>query len=127
MSEHVGPEGYLGLLKEIIDRWPKANDDDIERCRENWNSYLADGFEDVDLNKKIESVGRVGDIERADDRVLIEFYDTGGCLHRAVFHAFRGNQWRLMSLKFQCPVCFGEGVNDGDQCDICGGTGWGAS
>jgi hypothetical protein len=30
-------------------------------------------------------------------------------------------------LNFQCPVCFGTGVNTGQRCQMCGGAGWGVS
>jgi len=126
-NEHVDTDVCLVLLKDIIARWPKANDEDIETYRVALGSYLADSFEDVDLHNRIEAVASISSIERTNEGVQIDFYDVDECLQRAAFESLRESEWRLKSLKFQCPVCFGEGVNDGDECDMCGGTGWGAS
>ncbi len=126
-DERLDIESCVVFLKEIIDRWPKANDDEIENHREVLCSYLADGFEDGDLHNKIEKVAKIAAIEKTTQGVRIDFCDLDGYPQRAELHVLPGNELRLRSLKFQCPVCFGEGVNDGDHCGMCGGTGWGAS
>lgn len=125
MIEHVDIDSCVVLLKEIVARWPNVNDDNIERYRVALSPFLADSFEDVDLINGIDAVAGLGRIERTNEGVQIDFYAGDGYPQRAVFEALRENEWRLKSLKMQCPVCFGEGVNDGDECNICGGTGWG--
>ena len=57
--------------------------------------------------------------------VTIYFYDDNQHLHRAKFRS-NNHSYLLLSLTFECPICFGEGINCDEDCIICGGIGWGA-
>jgi hypothetical protein len=37
----------------------------------------------------------------------------------------QASRWQLTSFTSQCPVCFGEGINDERVCGFCFGDGWG--
>ena len=117
----------MPLLKNIVMRWPKTAGADLDAIRSGLGSDLADGFDAVDLLNTVDSVVNVEAIEATDRRATIWFSDTDRALQRAVFELSPSGKWQLESLKFQCPVCFGTGINDGEKCGMCGGSGWGAS
>jgi hypothetical protein len=119
--------GLSLLLQDIVERWPKTGKEDLAEIRKALQRDLADDFDAVDLLNRIESVAEIENVELIDGGAAVYFYDVDGCLQRALFDLPQSDRWKLKSLKFQCPVCFGSGVNDDKECSICGGSGWGAS
>jgi hypothetical protein len=117
----------VAVLKSIVELWPKHASDDITSARSRLQAYLADGFDPMDLLNRVTSVARVRRIVPSSTNAVIYFYDVDEILQRAVFELAKPSKWRLASLKFQCPVCFGGGMNDDEKCIMCGGSGWGAS
>jgi hypothetical protein len=109
---------FLPLLKQILALWPD---------RSALHPFLAQGFDPTDLTNPATALRRVEAAEHTNDAtVAIQFYDAGGALQRAVFQQVTPDEWKLSSLKVQCPVCFGAGQNEGEECGICAGAGWGA-
>jgi hypothetical protein len=117
----------VSLLKRIIARWPKAETEEVGAARDSLREYLADGFDVIDLHNCVESVAAVEKTEMKLDGAIVYFYDPDEILQRAVFERQKSEGWKLKSLTFQCPVCFGTGENESAQCVMCGGSGWGAS
>jgi hypothetical protein len=119
-------EDSIERLLELLRYWPTPNGDDPSRSQVTLEPYLADDFDEADLLNKISAIGDLSSVSETDDRVSIEFSDIDGDLHRAVFRRSSSGDWSLSSLKFQCPICFGTGVNMENTCTGCGGSGWGA-
>jgi hypothetical protein len=55
--------------------------------------------------------------------------ETESLPYLAVLHRREDESWRLQSFEYQCPICFGTGVQghhlNWEVCPPCGGTGWG--
>ena len=88
--------------------------------------HISLDFDKVDFCNKIDGVTDIESIVETYDRIQFVFHDGDAYPHRAVFQKDCEGNWKLHSLKFQCPVCFGTGVNDANECSICNGKGWGA-
>jgi hypothetical protein len=88
---------------------------------------VDDAFDDASLLDAIRSVREVIAVSQGEEGVLVEFADEDGHPHRARFIETAGGDWKLVSVVFRCPVCFGDGVNDSETCIACDGSGWGAS
>jgi hypothetical protein len=128
MKSHTEPnsEHHLALIRQIVAIWPKPGGGEPADYEEQLAPYLAADFDHVDLLNKVIEVSRIVECETKEDHVVMQFFDSDDCLHRATFTR-HGTQWKLKSLKFQCPFCFGTGENDGHCCSSCGRSGWGVS
>jgi hypothetical protein len=87
---------------------------------------LTDDFDSMDLANRVAAVAELSRVEVNDDQAIVEFWDLDGIHQRAKFRRVEG-EWKLQSLSFQCPVCFGTGINDDVTCIGCDGLGWGAA
>jgi hypothetical protein len=105
--------------------WPKAGIKNADAALSQLREHLAASFDNIDFENRVEAVSTVEEIETGSHGAVLYFYDADRTIHRAVFVRSVRAGWKLESLKFQCPVCFGTGENDGAKCTICGG-GWGA-
>ena len=116
----------LPLLKSIVERWPKTGAEDLQHIQRTLSKNLAAGFNQLDLQNRVSAVAGVREVNTTIDSVaVVDFYDVDGCLQRAIFELSAPAEWKLKSLRFQCPVCFGSGENDGAACSMCDGSGWG--
>ena len=116
---------WVQLLNEILSWWPKRGDDEVRGRQRLYDQYLAADFDESDFYNYVGSVVAVTKVDVADNFVTIVFSDSDNSIQRAILELPRTGVWRLRSMKFQCPVCFGDGVNDGASCVMCGGTGLG--
>jgi hypothetical protein len=123
--EPLDASKYVFLLKAIVARWPKTEDEEAASLR-SLGDDLANGFDVVDLSNHIGSVAKVNRIETRSDGVFIYFVDTDGYPQRAIFEVPQSDKPKLKSMQFECPACFGDGINDGATCILCDGVGWGA-
>ena len=115
----------LSRLGEVVSAWPTG-----------WRSgqpipvglqkLITTDFDASDLLHDLSGVAEVCAYERRGDQIIVEFLDKGGSVQRAIFISVSPDDWKLKSLTFQCPVCFGSGENLGAVCSICNGSGWGA-
>lgn len=115
------------LVSRVLPIWPKPGDREAPEHAESLAPLLADDFDPVDLANRISDVAEVTQISLDADCVEIQFHDLDGCPQQAVFTRRGSDAWALRSLKFQCPACFGSGVNNGAGCEMCGGAGWGVA
>jgi hypothetical protein len=115
------------LLKDIVSQWPKERARDQEATLTTLRRYLADDFDPLDLLNYVQAVASVEEIQRSGDIARILFYDSDGTLQRAIFDVSDTEGLKLKSLAFQCPACFGTGINNGATCTLCDGSGWGAA
>jgi hypothetical protein len=114
------------LLRQLVAMWPKAGTKNVDAAFSQLREHLAVGFDDIDFENRVESVSAVKKIETSSQGAVLYFCDADKSLQRAIFVRSGPEGWELESLKFQCPVCFGTGGNDGAKCTMCGGGGWGA-
>jgi DnaJ-class molecular chaperone len=126
-NQHINLDDCVRLLRQIVAIWPHGNDEQVQGCQAKLGAYLDEDFDPVDLQNRIDSIASIERVERTSSGAEIQFHDADGCLQRGSFVLYQGTTWHLRSMKFQCPVCFGDGVNDDRTCSMCGGTGWGAS
>lgn len=90
------------------------------------SSYVTDQFDPLDLVVDVGEIKVIEQVESEKEVISIDFIDVGDCRQRAKFaKRITDGSWGMESLKFECPVCFGEGVNDGEACPVCHGEGWG--
>ena len=115
----------LVLLQRILRLWPKGEGQQGV-AKDRLKAFLAPDFDDIDLIIPVPGLRELGPIESTEATVTIYFDDAEGCPQRAIFKDIGGQEWKLRSLTFECPVCFGTGKNDETECPICGGSGWGA-
>lgn len=118
---------YLAQLRRIVAIWPKPEGGEPADFQLQLAPFLAADFDPLDFVNKIVEVSEIAHVVEHPTSIQVEFYDVDDCLHRAVFIPRDGSAWTLQSLKFQCSVCFGSGINDDLPCQSCGGTGWGVS
>lgn len=118
--------GLLTLLRRIASKWPKSGED-VDASHSSLKEYLADDFSRIDLYHGVNSIGAIQETDIEGKNATIYFHDADDVLQRAVFRKVQASEWKLVSLKFQCPICFGTGENEGDDCAMCGGIGWGVS
>ena len=116
------------LLEEILSVWP-VSDDAAERQEQiaKIRPYLASNFDDLDFLNKVYGIREIKKYAESGNEITVEFLDSTGDLNKAWF--VRGSTesgWRLRSLRFNCPACFGTGKNDSQTCTLCEGLGWGA-
>ena len=116
------------FVKSLLLSWPKKNNANIECVMKSMSNSLSQNFDESDLLIGISGIGEVvNTILLSESMVIVEFNDTEGYLYRAKVIKDSSNKMLLEYVKFQCPSCFGSGINDGDECYICGGVGWGLS
>jgi hypothetical protein len=118
-------QACLSLLRRIVSLWPKT---EIRLAGPSaaMSTLLTNDFDPIDLTSTVSTVAEILDVQTRPGSVIVDFLDVDDTPHRAVFKQVVSN-WKLQSLKFQCPVCFGTGTNDAKACIVCGGSGWGAS
>ena len=129
-NQHISGIGDCKvILQELVAAWPKPNENESADFRSRMRHRLSKEFNEVDFLNRIEGIRTWGEakLASASDEVSIQFADLDGSLQKAIFVREHGHDWLLKSLKFQCPVCFGTGKNDGQICSMCGGLGWGVS
>lgn len=112
-------------MNQIVAIWPKPGTEDVEATFSLLRRYLAESFAAIDLQNRVHSVAAMKEVEARSQRAVLYFNDVDEISQRAVFVRSETHDWKLESLKFQCPVCFGTGENDSAKCTICGGVGWG--
>ena len=117
----------VDLLYHVIQLWPNPGAPQDLDCSKQLEDFLSPRFKRLDLLTQIDSIQEILSVNKEGDNTSITFNDSEGCLHRAVFHKMVDRCWLLKSLEFQCPGCFGEGINNGELCTLCGGKGWGVS
>lgn len=103
------------FILKLLEKWPNIN-----------SSYISPIFNKVDLLCQINGNIKFTKIEISDNNIVTTYFsDAVDDPYRAITD-FSENRPLLVSLTFQCPVCFGDGYNEGLPCTICDGTGWGA-
>lgn len=125
MMDNNGQQNWRVRLEAIVSAWPKAaaHSDPIPATLE---GLVTDDFDHLDLLHRSSGVAEVSKVEVDPIIATVEFLDTGGTYQRAVFRSVGPHEWKLQSLKFQCSICFGSGTDQGKQCLLCEGKGWGA-
>ena len=114
------------VLNTILRTLSEARPASVDVLRDMVKELVAHSFDVTDLTNEIDAVqGVVRSYFDGDSNLILEFSDLSGYPHRAEF--FKKDSYRLASLKFQCPSCFGEGVVDNEKCILCGGLGWGTN
>lgn len=89
--------------------------------------YVTDRFDPLDVCILVPAIKAIEQITVQKDTLLIDFVDAQGDCQRAQFSKQSPQGcWGMESLKFECPICFGDGMNDGKTCLGCSGNGWGA-
>jgi hypothetical protein len=115
-------------LEEILRRWPKRRTFVLKRRLRRLKALLADDFHESDLFKIVKKPADFKLVEQTATTAVVGFVDRSTELpHRAWLARDERGEWRLHALRFLCPACFGEGVNDGlgpGPCSICEGRGW---
>ncbi len=119
----------LDFLHLVIGKLLSCKMSSLEPRYETVKSYVTEDFDKTDLAAP---VGNIKNIERIvsseDNAILIDFIDSEGDRYRAKFVVQASSSgWRIESLKFECPGCFGVGINNDETCILCGGKGWGAT
>jgi hypothetical protein len=120
-----GEQALIVQLKSVVKLWPteRAQLSSLSSALE---GLLAPEFDRMDLLNGVSKVAKVRKVDITAEAGTVEFLDSEGCPQRAIFEKDARGEWRLHSLKFECPACFGAGVNNGATCTLCGGAGWGA-
>ena len=93
------------------------------------HSYTTLGFTTNDFSAlgQYSPQAEVLDVIVHDDeaRMLITEYPNAPAL--ATLLRESDGTWKVDSFSFECPVCFGRGLEEDDRlCRSCGATGWGA-
>jgi hypothetical protein len=109
-------------LNAIVRLWPKTGETVDERLR----IVLDERFDELDFLNQVNGVKRILRVRDAGvESVDVDFEDEEGFIHRARL-VVKGDTIGLHWLKFECPACFGAGVNNDGICTLCDGAGWGA-
>jgi hypothetical protein len=113
------------VLKQVLAGWP-ANSMDIDEgnaARERLAAYLSNDF---DSNDFVLAPARYEVMPNPIVQGKTAMFLLGDLL--AVLIQDEQQHWRLDMVTYQCPTCFGTGI-DGHNilCPACGGTGWGYS
>jgi len=125
----------LETLRKALSIWPTTQDADLVQLREAFSGIVSADFEQVDF-LNIPDGGRWGIVSKplaSDSRAVFLVYPTGSDTPNLAVLVLEPGGWRLQSLKFQCPGCFGTGeltgrsIEENQPCYLCGATGWGAS
>lgn len=112
-------------LRNIVSLWPKT-EIRLTSPSSALKDLVTSDFDVLDLASTISGVAQISEVEVAADSTTIDFLDFDDTPYRAIFKSQSGD-WKLKALKFQCPVCFGTGINEGETCIGCSGIGWGAA
>jgi len=125
---------YLMFLKQVLNHWPKHNREatksNLKKNTARVADFISNNFDSEDLLSGIKGFGHAVELTHLNDNlVIIKFFDTGTTLYKAEIKKGSNERLFLVSVKFECPACFGEGIleekNKKIECYICGGSGWG--
>jgi hypothetical protein len=117
----------VALLRRVVSLWPKPEPEGPSAESLELSALLASDFDRSDLSNRVEGVSSIESVVVEPGTACVIFEDDAGYPHRAKMTLSQESKWLLLELKFQCPACFGDGVNNGQRCTICGGEGWGTS
>jgi hypothetical protein len=117
---------YVKFVQMVVANWPSSSHAVDGALLSNINAHLAAGFDPLDLNIHLNGFSNVVSVKKMQDKIYVIFNDYDGYPHRASLVYKNSSVLKLKALKFQCPACFGNGVNMGQICTLCGGSGWGA-
>jgi hypothetical protein len=116
---------FIDRLNEILSKWPDFSKlHNFKQQFQELKPYLAVGFEDGDLTTIAGSAKQTLRLDANDKETTIDFVAEDDYSYRAILVLGPDAAWRLRSIKPQCAACFGRGINDGQKCIICDGTGW---
>jgi hypothetical protein len=116
----------IEVLRSAVSLWPKLVAKESPRVDAKLSALLTSNFDKEDFQNSITRLSRIVKVDENLGSRNIVFEDVDGSLYRASLVKDSNSEWRVDSLKFECPICFGEGLNDGATCLMCGGVGWGA-
>ena len=127
MNERTSQDSnsVIDVVRRAVSTWPRTDAEKDLRSNARFSALVSNDFDVGDLNNQITSVSLVLSAHNNETDANVVFQDVDGYVYRASLISEATSGWRLQSLKFQCPVCFGEGENDGRQCTMCDGSGWG--
>jgi hypothetical protein len=114
-------------LHKIVSLWPTETHAAMDTVQPALRNMMTNDFDRTDLLNEIHGVKKILETLVSGDDAAIEFIDTESCHQKAVFKRIESGEWKLQSLKFQCPACFGSGINNESECKMCDGAGWGAA
>lgn len=120
------PPEHLRVLHAAIKNWPRT---DLEKKRPLDSpiaAFVTSDFDQGDFVTDVADVATILSTEEFDDGKVVIFDGVDEYSYRAVLVDEGSSGWRVRSIKFQCPGCFGDGVIDGLPCILCEGLGWGA-
>jgi len=119
----------LTLLNLIIGKLQPYEKSSLEEKYQEVRHFLTEDFDKTDffsLPKEIQTLENISSEQK--EGIFVYFLDSKNeqrYLAKFVAPAPR-NDWKMSSLIYGCPCCFGEGVNNGETCILCGGSGWGS-
>ena len=127
-KDHLrAPSNSVQVLKDAVKNWPRTEPEKKHPFNSAIAAYISSDFENVDFASDIADLSAILSIDGSETRKVIVFDDVDGFRYRAILVVEGDAGWRIGSIKVQCPVCFGDGVNDDRPCTICGGSGWGVT
>jgi hypothetical protein len=89
-------------------------------------SLVTENFKYQDLWNAVNNIRSIEQIISAARKnaclEVVAKAEDGYC-HRAIFVDIEGNL-KIDELKIECPSCFGEGIDEGEECSLCNGSGW---
>lgn len=117
----------ITLLEKAIHNWPRMSIEleEAKAFKNQISNYLTDSFSEHDLLCPIQPYSKVLKSYSVDALLILEFIDVDAERYKATFEKIE-NKWGISNITFECPVCFGEGINNGESCPVCEGIGWGA-
>jgi len=118
---------YIGVLKAAVKNWPLTESEKRYPQDSAIAEFISPDFDPIEFASDVDDVSSILSIDGSDEHKVVVFDDVNGFRYRAIVDYNLKSGWRLRSVKFQCPVCFGDGVNEGGACTMCGGSGWGVS
>jgi hypothetical protein len=127
-SGQVWLERMQAILLEWRNRLPRAPEiTSVQSLQvpEFIRDLVTEEFDPADLLCRASGVRRIVKVSTEAADFVVEFEDSSGEPYRAILRQADLGRWSIRALKFQCSLCFGTGQNDGSECLLCQGTGWG--
>ncbi len=124
----------LETLKRSLAKWPTSQDADPAQALFDLRDEISSDFDHASLVNV--PGGRWAVVSKplvTASRALFLVYSAESDAPNLATMVRERGEWRLQSLKFQCPGCFGTGELTGSSreenqpCYLCDATGWGAS